>query len=442
MFTARGGAVTLNSIHEGGQKKKTWGAKNPLADFKNIFHTLKPSGAHDFPFTLGAAGFLSYDYARFFEKLPAPRKSRFTVPDLYFILCRHMLIFSHKKNKTYFLVHVPWCATKARAKTIAQKEFHDAVRCLETASRKENPGMEEKALCKYPARLSSTMTKAQYMSSVKKVKKYIAAGDIYQANIAQQFSADFRSDAFLFYRNLMNINPSPFSAYIDAGDFRIASCSPERLLKVHGQTVETRPIAGTRPRGTHKREDEALAKELLLNAKERAEHLMLVDLERNDIGKVCGYSSVHVDEFMVREDYSHVFHIVSNVRGVLQKNKDSFDAIQTCFPGGTITGCPKIRSMEIIREAENFRRGIYTGSIGYINFNGDLDFNIAIRTAFLHNNVMTFSTGAGIVADSEPEREYHETLYKAEALVRAIEKTQGRKIENFAAKIFKPENMP
>ncbi len=291
------------------------------------------------------------------------------------------------------------------------------------------------------ATLSYSMSKTQYMRAVRKVKQYIAAGDIYQANIAQQLSAPFNGDAFSFYRSLIDINPSPFSAFIDAKHFQIASCSPERLLKVHGRTAETRPIAGTRPRSAKKKEDEALAKELLLNKKEKAEHLMLVDLERNDLGRVCEYKSVHVNEFMVREDYSHVFHIVSNVRGTLQKNKDSFDAIQACFPGGTITGCPKIRSMEIICEVENLKRGIYTGSIGYINFNGDLDLNIAIRTAILKNKKIFFSAGAGIVADSDPEREYYETLYKAEALVRALEKTQGQKIKNFSAKIFKPEKI-
>lgn len=446
IFASRGAHAEFHFINNGAAKIKRITTKNPLLDLKNVFHGLKPHGEHDFPFTLGGGGFLSYEFARFFEKLPEPRKSAFPIPDLFFMFCRTVIVFSYEKNKTYLLISVPWYNSKTQAKNFAHKEFHKILFLLESHASTEIPEQNKKhhektyaVSADRQAELSSSMSKTQYMRAATKIKKYIAAGDIYQANIAQQFSSDFYGDAFSFYENLMDINPSPFSAFVDAGNFHIASCSPERLLKVEGRAVETRPIAGTRPRGAHRKEDKAFAKELLLNEKEKAEHLMLVDLERNDIGKVCGYHSVHVNEFMVREDYSHVFHIVSNVRGILQKNKDSFDAIQACFPGGTITGCPKIRSMEIIHDAENFRRGIYTGSIGYINYNGDMDLNIAIRTAVITNNKIYFSGGAGIVADSDPEREYYETLYKVEALVRALEKSQNIRIGNFETKKFKPE---
>ena len=217
------------------------------------------------------------------------------------------------------------------------------------------------------------------------------------------------------------INPSPFAAFIDFGDYQIVSSSPERLIRVKDKVIETRPIAGTRPRGKDKKEDELMRIELLLNEKERAEHIMLIDLERNDLGRVSYYGSVAVDELMITEDYSHVIHIVSNIRGDLADEKDSFDAIKAAFPGGTITGVPKVRCMEIIDELEPVRRGPYTGSIGYVSFSGDMDLNIIIRTFVIKDEMAYVQVGAGIVADSDPEREYYETLKKAEALIRTLE---------------------
>jgi anthranilate synthase component 1/para-aminobenzoate synthetase component 1 len=291
--------------------------------------------------------------------------------------------------------------------------------------------------------IKSNFTKKGFMEIVKKCKQYISAGDIFQANLSQRLCVKFNGDKFKLYKVLREINPSPFAAYLNFGDLTIVSCSPERLLKVVGCNVETRPIAGTRPRGDSKSEDENFAKELILNEKERAEHIMLVDLERNDLGRVCEYGTVRVDELMMIEDYSHVFHIVSNVKGILREDKDIFDLIKSCFPGGTITGCPKIRCMEIIDELEPTSRGIYTGSIGYLSYNGDMDLNIVIRTFVIKNGFAYIQVGAGIVADSVPEREYYETLYKAEALINALEKVnnigklKGIDIKKFAPKIIK-----
>ncbi|MEK6652770.1 MAG: anthranilate synthase component I family protein, partial [Nitrospirota bacterium] len=267
------------------------------------------------------------------------------------------------------------------------------------------------------------LSKKQYMGIVKKTKGYIAAGDIFQANLSLRVSAEIgRTKPWELYKILRSINPSPFAAYIDFGDYQIVSSSPERLISIRNGIVETRPIAGTRPRGKDREEDEKMRKELLLNEKERAEHIMLIDLERNDIGRVCDYGSVHVDELMITEDYSHVIHIVSNVKGNLADGKTCFDAIKAAFPGGTITGVPKVRCMEIIAELEPVSRGPYTGSIGYIGFSGNMDLNIIIRTFLIKKGFAYVQAGAGIVADSDPEREYYESLKKAEALVKTLER--------------------
>jgi anthranilate/para-aminobenzoate synthase component I len=258
---------------------------------------------------------------------------------------------------------------------------------------------------------------------VRACKDYIAAGDIYQANLSQRFSAGLGGrDPLRLYEVLREVNPSPFAAYGEFGDLTIVSSSPERLVRLRGGVADTRPIAGTRRRGRDIAEDQDLTVELLTNEKERAEHIMLLDLERNDLGRVCSYGTVVVDELMVVEDYSHVIHIVSNVRGELAPGKDGFDLVRATFPGGTITGVPKVRCMEIIDELEPVARGPYTGSLGYFANTGDLDLNIIIRTFAVKDGTAYAQTGAGIVADSDPRREYAETLEKAGALARALEK--------------------
>ena len=268
--------------------------------------------------------------------------------------------------------------------------------------------------------LKSNMTKSKFTNMVKRAKEYIREGDIFQANLSQRFEAEFEGDPWEFYKRLNEINPSPFGGYINFDDMSIVSASPERLIKINGKYIETRPIAGTRPRGKSSQNDIALSKELLLNEKERAEHIMLVDLERNDLGRVCKYGTVKVDELMILESYSHVWHIVSKVVGELKDDVKFIDILRACFPGGTITGCPKVRCMEIIEELEPVRRGIYTGSMGYIGYDGRIDLNIIIRSALVKNGKIYFYAGAGIVADSNPEKEYEETLFKAEAIMEAL----------------------
>jgi len=269
-------------------------------------------------------------------------------------------------------------------------------------------------------KFTAEMTKGKFKTIVEKAKDYIAAGDIYQANLSQRFSFGYQGSSLELYGKLRVINPSPFSCFMKAGDLEIISSSPERLIRKKGPRCETRPIAGTCPAGGSSKRLVEWRRNLLCNEKEKAEHLMLVDLERNDLGRVCDYRSVKVEEFMTLEKYSHVVHIVSKITGHLRKGKDALDVIKALFPGGTITGCPKIRCMEIIDELEPVRRGVYTGSLGFIDLRGDMDLNIVIRTLLLRKGKGLLQVGAGIVHDSDPEKEYEETLHKAEALIQAL----------------------
>ena len=281
-------------------------------------------------------------------------------------------------------------------------------------------------------KIEQSMDRQDFTRAVRSIQRRIRQGDIFQANLTHRLR--FRLDAKLLprvYDAMRRVNPSPFFGYLDAGDFQILSGSPERLVKLSARDLSTRPIAGTRRRGRTRKEDQKLASELLLSDKERAEHIMLVDLERNDLGRVSEYGSVAVDELMQIEDYSHVKHIVSNVRGRLRSGLDGFDAIKAFFPGGTITGAPKISSVRILRDTETVPRGPYTGSLGYFGSTGDMDFNILIRSLFVKDGWAMLHVGAGIVADSDPDKEYDETLHKAKGVLRAL--IGPRELERFMA---------
>ena len=275
-------------------------------------------------------------------------------------------------------------------------------------------------------RVTSNFSREHYLASVARAKEYIAAGDIYQVNLSQRLSAPLATTPFDLYRRLTRENAAPFAAYFDTPDATVVSCSPERFLQVRGGTVETRPIKGTRPRGATPEEDARLAQELLASEKDRAENVMIVDLERNDLGRVCEFGSVHVPELFALESYATVHHLVSTVKGRLRPGSNALDCLRSCFPGGSITGAPKVRSMEIIEEIEPTRRGVYTGAIGYLCFSGDMDVNIVIRTLVIKDGTAHFQVGGGIVADSQPEAEYEETLDKARALARALAAEAGR----------------
>ncbi len=272
-----------------------------------------------------------------------------------------------------------------------------------------------------------SMSEEIFIQAVQRVQHYISQGDVFQVNLSVRQSQPISLPALDVYEKLRELNPSPYMGYIQTPEYQLVSASPELLIKKKGKEVSTRPIAGTRSRGKDESEDLELANELIENEKERAEHVMLVDLERNDLGRVCTYGSVEVDEFMVIEKYSHVMHIVSNVRGELADGKDGFDLIDAVFPGGTITGAPKIRTMEIIEELEPVTRGPYTGSFGWINFNGDLELNIIIRTMLVKDGFAHVQAGAGVVIDSNPVNEYKESLKKAIALWMAKEMAEQEK---------------
>ncbi len=365
------------------------------------------------PFVGGAIGFLSYDALRKFEKIPDENQDDFDLSDLSFKIYQTALVFDALEGSYKIVTTSDRNMDPAQAYGLAIERI-DAFRNLIMTGSRRAP--KERMV----GEITANMTEREFMAMVSRAKDYILAGDIFQANLSIRLRAPFIGDGFELYQILKKINPSPFAAYLNFGDLSMVSSSPERLLLIDGGRIATRPIAGTRRRGVDFKEDDNLSLELILNEKERAEHIMLVDLERNDLGRLSVFGSVKVDELMILEKYSHVIHIVSNVEGDLLPNSSLSRIFSATFPGGTITGCPKIRSMEIIDELEPTKRGIYTGSIGYISFSGRMDFNIAIRTILLKGGFAFAQAGAGIVADSDPKREYLESLQKAEALISAL----------------------
>ena len=394
-----------------------------LKQLQSVLNNFKSDGIDYLPhFWGGAVGYFSYDMARHFERIPTVAVDDLHIPEIYIGFSDEVIVFDHDEKVLKVIV----CLKSDED----YRKGVERVNKLVSKIRSQKSALSEVEGSEV-RNLKSNMSKVQFMDIVKRAKDYIKKGDIFQANLSQRFEADFEGEPWEFYKRLNEINPSPFGGYINFDDMSIVSASPERLVKVtplyptlvrleSGGLIETRPIAGTRPRGKNSQNDIALSKELLLNEKERAEHIMLVDLERNDLGRVCKYGTVKVDELMILESYSHVWHIVSKVTGELREDIKFIDILRACFPGGTITGCPKVRCMEIIEELEPVRRGIYTGSMGYIGYDGMVDLNIIIRSALVKGGRIYFNAGAGIVADSEPEREYEETLFKARAIIEAL----------------------
>lgn len=440
IFKVKNGSVEITT-----KGRRSISSVPPLPRLKSLVTAYKQKPIKSLPpFQGGAVGLLSYDFVQYLEKLPKTTKDDLKIPDGHFFMIDKLIAFDHKKKKTWIIV-----CPGARETDLGYgymdvdwgEKYEEAIHRIDEISSKvlawgdKSSKAVNRQIPPAPPLLKGgvgglqkievvhEMKKQEYMDIVKRAKEYITAGDIFQANLSLRVSAEIgRTNPWELYKILRSINPSPFAAYIDFGDYQIVSSSPERLISIRNGIVETRPIAGTRPRGKDREEDERMRKELLLNEKERAEHIMLIDLERNDIGRVCDYGSVHVDELMITEDYSHVIHIVSNIKGKLAQGKTCFDAIKAAFPGGTITGVPKVRCMEIIDELEPVSRGPYTGSIGYIGFSGNMDLNIIIRTFLIKKGYAYVQAGAGIVADSDPEREYYESLKKAEALIKTLER--------------------
>jgi len=356
-------------------------------------------------FTGGFVGYFGYEMAELCDSIRFRSKVVPAMPQLWLGLFRDVIVYDPRKG-VYYLV------ANSRQKLKEQQTLREMKGFFEQPV----PVKRGFKLKKF----SAEMAKPRFKAMVKKAKAYIAAGDIYQANLSQRFAFDYEGSAVELYGKLREINPSPFSCFLKAGDLEVVSASPERLIRKKGNVCETRPIAGTCQGRGSRGQLRTWQKKILASDKERAEHLMLVDLERNDLGRVCDYRSVKVEEFMTFERYSHVVHLVSKITGKLQPGKDAWDVLRAMFPGGTITGCPKIRCMEIIDELEPVRRGLYTGSLGYIDLHGDMDLNIVIRTILLHRGKGYLQVGAGIVHDSDPESEYQETLHKAKALVLAL----------------------
>lgn len=398
---------------------------NPFEQLQIIteaYPGVKPVG---FPkFWGGAMGYFSYDMGRYFENLPELTVDDLEVPESYFMFFDKVICFDHLAKTIKIMItvdpaefseaeeaYLESCNEAFKIKGILERRLADAVIAVNDFDR----------AVQYKFEPECNVTKARFEEMVIKCKEYIRAGDIFQANLSLRLSKSTDVPPFFLYKVLRQINPSPYMSFIDFGDMHIVSSSPELLVRLTDDLAETRPIAGTRRRGADRAEDLALARELITNEKERAEHIMLVDLERNDLGRVCRFGTVEVNELMVIEEYSHVMHIVSNVRGRLAEGKNRFDLFRACFPGGTITGAPKIRSMEIIEELEPTRRGPYTGSIGFFGYAGEMEMNIVIRTILMKDGKAYVQAGAGIVADSVPEKEYFESMKKAEALLRALE---------------------
>ncbi|MEX2306734.1 MAG: anthranilate synthase component I [Pirellulales bacterium] len=404
---------------------------NPLEDLRDLVKEFRVAKLPNLPpFVGGAVGYAGYDTVRYVEKLPdAPPDDR-GLPDMSFAFYDHMIVFDNVQKTAVVVVLAKVGSGLKEAGYRAA--YDDACRRVDRLVAKlaePTHGLAPVDIAEAAdASLAyqSNFTKPQFEDAVRKCVEYIRAGDIFQVVISQRLALPLADDPFEVYRTLRVVNPSPFMFFLRTPHCTLVGSSPEIMVRVVDGKVTVRPLAGTRRRGSTEEEDQRLAEELLADPKERAEHVMLVDLGRNDVGRVARYGSVEVSDVMVIERYSHVMHITSNVTGQLKAGSDAFDALAACLPAGTVSGAPKVRAMQIIDELEPHRRGPYAGAIGYIDFAGNMDTCIALRTIVIQNGTAYIQAGAGIVADSVPEREYEETLNKARGLLKAIEITQQR----------------
>ncbi|KXS44821.1 MAG: anthranilate synthase component I [Candidatus Frackibacter sp. T328-2] len=415
-FSYQDGVVTIEkkgSIEE-------YNTDHPLKELEDILAKYQPMELADLPrFYGGAVGYLGYDLVTSFEEIELMASSGLDIPDSLFILTDTILIFDHVKHKIKIVANTLVEDNPEEAYQQAINKINKIRKSLEVDSKSSFALANNKQ----PENIEfkSNMNQEEFMHKVKQAKEYIRAGDIFQVVLSQRLEAEITVQPFEVYRVLRRINPSPYMYYLNFKELQLVGASPEMLVRVEDGVVENRPIAGTRPRGATEDEDKELAEEMLNDKKERAEHTMLVDLGRNDVGRISKYGTVEVDEFMEVEEYSHVMHLVSNVNGELRDDQSGFDALRSCFPAGTVSGAPKIRAMEIISELEPTKRGPYAGAIGYFSFNGNLDSCITIRTMLFKEDKVYVQAGAGIVFDSDPAAEYQETLNKAQALLKAIE---------------------
>jgi len=403
--------------------------EDPLAELERRVESVRAATLEGLPpFTSGAVGYAGYDVVRYSENLPnAPADDR-GLPDLSFAFYDHMVVFDHVR-KTIIVVAMAHVDRSGGDVDAAYREAAGRVDALVAQLERADRELHttDIAVGGTPhIEYTSNFTQPQFEKAVERCIEYIRAGDIFQVVLSQRLQLPIASRAFEIYRTLRVVNPSPFMFYLRTPSVTLVGSSPEIMVRVVDGRVTVRPLAGTRPRGKTEEEDRRLGDELLADPKERAEHVMLVDLGRNDVGRVAEYRSVELTDVMVIERYSHVMHITSNVSGQLPPDKTAFDALRACLPAGTVSGAPKVRAMEIIDELEPHRRGPYAGAVGYVDFNGNMDTCIALRTLVVRNGIAYIQAGAGIVADSVPESEYQETLNKARGLLKAIEITEQR----------------
>lgn len=424
VLRSKGSNVSLQGARSGRA------ARSPFAAIRHIMGLQRVARQPgDPPFLGGAVGYFGYELRHFVERLPRRGVDDVPVPDCCIGFYDTIAALDQFERRAY-VVAVPGRGgdcdrAAARAERLAAMLTDPQPAPYDPPPR---PGPQPAlALHRLPVEeeIYSNFTREGYLQQVRRAKQYIAAGDTYQINLSQRLSAPVGLSPLELYARLRRVNPAPFAAFLDYGEFAVLSASPERFLCIRGRDVQTRPIKGTRPRGATPAEDERLARELLASEKDRAENVMIVDLERNDLGRTCAYGSVHVTELCALERYETVFHLVSTVVGRLHHGYTALDCLKACFPGGSVTGAPKVRSMEIIDELEPTCRGVYTGAIGYLCFSGDMDTNIVIRTLVVKDGWAHFQVGGGIVADSDPETEYQETLDKARALITAVAQPAG-----------------
>lgn len=415
-------SIQDNGREETGQVE----GENPLAVIKRILAKYKPVPVGGLPrFTGGAVGFIGYDMVRYFENLPDQTEDDLDVPDSLFVITDTLLIFDNVSQTIKIVSNAFYEGGDL------DRLYHQTIEEIESLEKKLRANIpvtsQEKGVMQPThegCEFQSNFEEEEFKQAVLRVKQYILEGDAIQVVLSQRLKYPISQDPFNIYRALRTINPSPYMYFLKFGELEVIGSSPEILVRLEDEKVEVRPIAGTRKRGQNEEEDCALEKDLLQDEKELAEHIMLVDLGRNDLGRVAETSTVEVNEKFLIERYSHVMHIVSNVRGILKKGLDCFDVLKATFPAGTLSGAPKIRAMEIIEELEPTRRGLYGGTVGYISFNGNMDTAIAIRTLLVKDNIAYLGVGAGIVADSVPESEFEETMNKGKALLKAIEITE------------------
>ena len=414
IFRARGEAVEVETPGRGTVRQVT---TDPFGALKALLAEYRPVAVPGVPrFAGGAVGYVGYDMARSFERLPVRAADDVGLPDACLLLAESLLVFDNVAHKIHVVANVHLDGD------LSLDDAYDAAvtRIDGLVARLGMPPATPVSIAGVAGEVRSNFTEEGYQAIVERAKEYIRAGDVIQVVLAQRFELGLAAAPLNVYRCLRTVNPSPYMFFLDLGDHALAGASPEVMVRVEDGEVTVRPIAGTRPRGTVERDDARLAAELMSDPKERAEHVMLLDLGRNDVGRVAGTGTVQVTESFVIERYSHVMHLVSNVRGKLAAGRDCFDAFRATFPAGTLTGAPKIRAMEIIEELEPVRRGLYGGAVGYFAFSGAMDTAITIRTVLVKGGRVYIQAGAGIVADSDPESEHRECVNKARAMIQAV----------------------